>query len=168
MVVIIVTVIITGCVAQHPPAANQLSAPVTVTKPNPGSPVPQSYQDAQLFSIGEESGKILGPVLLKISDDASRKDIESLGTDSANLSALAGSYYFRMKDLNASPDYQNWKKNYTLGLLDAQTAGDYFSMSAAAAQSGNYTTALTYLEQGETLFQRSNMYINVATESIPR
>lgn len=121
-----------------------------------------------MFSIGAESGKVLGPVLAQISDDAARKDIVSLGADAANLSSLAGNYYFKMKDLPVSPTYQNWKKNYTLGLLDAQTAGDYFYKSTIAVQSEDYTAALTYLEQGQTLFQRSNMYFNVAKESIPQ
>jgi hypothetical protein len=65
------------------------------------------------------------------------------------------------------PKYQAWKTNYLLGLLDVQTAGDYFSKSAVAAQSEDYTTALTYLQQGNTLFQRSNHYLSMADESIP-
>ncbi len=148
VLIIIVTAIFAGCVATTPSA------------------VPPPYQDAELLSIGAESGKALGPALSKVSEDASGKDIASLGADSARLSSLAGQYYFQMRDLNVSPKYQAWKTNYLLGLLDVQTAGDYFSKSAAAARSEDYTTALTYLEQGNTLFQRSNHYLNMANESI--
>jgi hypothetical protein len=144
-----VTVVLAGCVAQTPSA------------------IPRTYQDAELFSIGAESGQALGPLISKISDDASGKDIASLKTDSVRLSSMAGNYYFQMKDLNVSPKYQAWKTNYLLGLLDVQTAGDYFSKSAVAAQSEDYTTALTYLQQGNTLFQRSNHYLSMADESIP-
>jgi hypothetical protein len=167
LVLIAVTAIFTGCVAQTPPTAGPSPASVVTTSTNPPAAVPPLYQDAELLSIGAESGKALGPVISKISDDASRKDIASLGTDSARLSSLAGDYYFQMKDLNVSPKYQAWKTNYLLGLLDVETAGDYFSMSAVAARSEDYTTALTYLEQGNTLFQRSNHYLNMANESIP-
>jgi|GEM_PF-2424699 len=142
------TAVIAGCVAQAPSA------------------VPPTYQDAELISIGAESGKALGPAISKVSDDASGKDIVSLEADSARLSSLAGQYYFRLRDLNVSPKYQAWKTNYLLGLLDVQTAGDYFSKSAVAARSEDYTTALTYLEQGNTLFQRSNHYLSMANESI--
>jgi len=153
LVLIAVTVIFAGCSVQTP-AQTQ-------------SAVPAPYQDAEFFSTGAESGRVLGPVISKISDDASRNDIAALGADSARLSSLAGNYYFQMKGLNVSPEYQAWKTNYLMGLLDAQTAADYFSKSAIAAQSGDYTTALTYLEQGNTLFQRSNVYLNKAAESIP-
>lgn len=168
MVVIVFSTIITGCVNQSLPGQFQPASPYVATSPNSHSAVPLSYHDTELLAIGEESGNVLGPLLLEISEDASRKDIAELGTDSANLSALASEYYFKMKDLYVSPKYQNWKTNYSLGLLDAQTAGDYFSKSATAAQMGDYTTALTYLEQGKTLFNRSNVYINVAKESIPK
>lgn len=148
LIVLLITAFFAGCVAPIPSA------------------VPPSNQDAKLLSIGTESGKALGPAILKVSEDASGKDIASLGDDSARLSSLAAEYYFQMRDLNVSPKYQAWKTNYLLGLLDLQTAGDYFSKSAAAAQSEDYTTALTYLEQGNTLFQRSNHYLNMANESI--
>jgi hypothetical protein len=148
LIVMLITAMFAGCVATTPSA------------------VPSSNQDAELLSIGAESGKVLGPAISKVSEDASGKDIASLGADSARLSSLAGEYYFRMRDLNVSPKYQAWKTNYLMGLLDLQTAGDYFSKSAVAAQSEDYTTALTYLEQGNTLFQRSNHYLNMANESI--
>jgi hypothetical protein len=148
LIVLLITVFFTGCVATTPSA------------------VSPSYQDAKLLSIGTESGKTLGPAISKVSEDASGKDIASLGADSASLSSLAGHYYFQLRDLNVSPKYQAWKTNYLLGLLDLQTAGDYFSKSAAAAQSEDYSTALTYLEQGNTLFQRSNHYLSMANESI--
>ena len=148
LILIIVTTISAGCVAGTPPV------------------VPPPYQDAELLSIGAESGKALGPAIAKVSDDASGKDMVSLGADSARLSSLAGQYYFQMRDLNVSPKYQAWKTNYLLALLDVQTAGDYFSKSAVAAHSGDYTTALTYLEQGNTLFQRSNHYLDRAVESV--
>jgi hypothetical protein len=148
LIVFLITAFFAGCVATTPSA------------------VPPSNHDTELLSIGTESGKALGPAISKVSEDASEKDIASLGDDSARLSLLAGEYYFRMRDLNVSPKYQAWKTNYLLGLLDLQTAGDYFSKSAAAARSEDYTTALTYLEQGNTLFQRSNHYLNMANESI--
>jgi len=168
LLVIVVITLSVGCIGQAPTTSGKTPALVVTANTNFTRAVPPPYQDAELFSIGAESGKVLGPVLAQISDDASRKDLASLGADSAKLSSLAGNYYFQMKELNVSPKYQNWKTNYSMGLLDAQTAGDYFSKSAIAAQSEDYTTALTYLEQGQTLFQRSNMYINVATESIPQ
>lgn len=168
LLLIVVIALSVGCIAQAPTAAGKTAASIGTANTNLTRAVPPPYQDAELFSIGAESGKVLGPVLAQISDDASRKDLASLETDSANLSSLAGDYYFQMKDLNVSPTYQNWKKNYSLALLDAQTAGDYFYKSAVAAQSEDYNTALTYLEQGETLFQRSNRYIKEATESIPQ
>jgi hypothetical protein len=148
LILVIVTTISAGCIASTPPV------------------VPPSYQDAELLSLGAESGKALGPAILKVSEDASGKDIVSLEADSARLSSLAGRYYFQMRDLNVSPKYQAWKTNYLLGLLDVQTAGDYFSKSAVAARSEDYTTALTYLEQGDTLFKRSNHYLAMANESI--
>jgi hypothetical protein len=148
LMVLLITTFFAGCIAPTPSA------------------VPPSNPDVKLLSIGTESGKTLGPAISKVSQDASGKDIAALGADSARLSSLAGEYYFQMRDLNVSPKYQAWKTNYLLGLLDLQTAGDYFSKSAAAAQSEDYTTALTYLEQGNTLFQRSNHYLTMANESI--
>jgi hypothetical protein len=152
LILISVTPIFAGCI-EKTPATHQ-----------PG--IQASYQDTELFSLGAESGKVIGPLISKISDDASMKDVASLGTDSARLSSLAGDYYFQMKDLNVSPKYQAWKTNYLLGLLDVQTAGDYFSKSAIAARSDDYTTALTYLQQGNTLFERSSNYIRRANESV--
>lgn len=149
LVLVVTNALLAGCVA---------SVPAAVSPPN---------QDGELFSLGAESGKALGSMLSKISDDAARLDIASLATDSATLSSLAGDYYFRIKDLNVSPKYQAMKTNYLMGLLDAETAGDYFLKSAKAAQSEDYTTALTYLEQGNTLFQRSNAYIRTAMEPVP-
>ena len=125
-----------------------------------------SYQDAELLSIGADSGRTIGSLISRISKDASVNDISSLETDSARLSSLAGNYYFQMKDLNVSQKYQAWKTNYLLGLLDVQTAGDYFSKSASSARSEDYKTALTYLQQGNTLFQRSSTYIRMANESV--
>jgi hypothetical protein len=148
LMVLLITAFFAGCIAPAPSA------------------VPHSNPDVKLLSIGTESGKTLGPAISKVSEDASGKDIAALGTDSARLSSLAGEYYFQMRDLNVSPKYQAWKTNYLLGLLDLQTAGDYFSKSAAAARSEDYSTALTYLEQGNTLFQRSNHYLTMANESI--
>jgi len=167
LVLVAVTVIFSGCVAQTPPATNQSSVLVVANNMNPSSSIPTTYQDTELRSIGVESSRSLGIVISKISIDAAGKDIASLKTDSASLSSMAGNYYFQMKDLNVSPKYQVWKTNYLMGLLDAQTAGDYFSKSAILAQSEDYKNASTYLEQGNTLFQRSNTYLNKAMESIP-
>ncbi len=158
--------IFAGCISQSPPIEYQSPVPVVVTSVNTAFNVSSSYQDAELLSIGAEAGKALSPVISKISDDASLNDITSLGTDSARLSSLAGNYYFQMRGLNVSPKYQAWKTNFLLGLLDVETAGDYFSKSAFFARSEDYTNASTYLEQGNTLFQRSNHYLTLATDSV--
>jgi len=168
LILVAVAVILTGCISPSP--AGELQSPVTEvatginTQPE-SSPV---YQDAELLSIAADAGNEVSLVISKISDDASRNDIASLGVDSARLSSLAGDYYFRMRDLNVSPEYQAWKTNYLMGLLDVGTAGDYFSKSAFFARSQDYTNASTYLEQGNTLFQRSNHYLRLATDSVPK
>jgi|WetSurMetagenome_2_1015567.scaffolds.fasta_scaffold434585_1 hypothetical protein len=167
LIIITVTVFFAGCSAQTPSIPGQLHTPAATENSNPPVPGSVSYQDRELLTIGADSGKALGPVISQISDDASRKDITSLGADSARLSSLAGDYYFRMRDLNVSPKYQVWKTNYLLGLLDLMTAGDYFSKSAMMAQSNDYMNASIYLEQGNTLFQRSNHYLRTAIESVP-
>jgi hypothetical protein len=158
--------VFSGCILQPPSTGLQSPGTSVTTSPFIASPVSPSYQDAELLSIGMEAGKAVSPVISKISDDASVNDIVSLGADSTRLSALAGNYYFQMKDLTVSPKYQAWKTNYLLGLLDLETAGDYFSKSAAFARSQDYTNASTYIEQGNTLFQRSNHYLRLATESV--
>lgn len=166
LVLLAVAAIISGCISQVPPFEPQLPLSAAVTGPNEAPGVSPSYQDAELLAIGAEAGKALSPVILKISDDANRNDIGALGADSARLSSLAGDYYFRIRDLNVSPKYQAWKTNYLLGLLDVGTAGDYFSKSASFALSKDYANASTYLEQGNTLFQRSNHYLKLAAESV--
>jgi hypothetical protein len=166
LVLLAVAAIFSGCISPAPPVEPQLPVSAVVTGPNVVSDVSLSYQDAELLSIGAEAGKALSPVISKISDDASGNDIASLGADSTRLSSLAGNYYFRMKDLNVSPKYQAWKTNYLMALLDVETAGDYFSKSAAFARSEDYKNASTFLEQGNTLFQRSNHYLKMATESV--
>jgi hypothetical protein len=166
LMLLAVAAIFTGCISQTLSTEHQLPAPVVVSSTNTTSTVSLSYLDAELLAIGEEAGKAISPVISKISDDASGNDIISLGADSARLSSLAGNYYFQMKDLNVSPKYEAWKTNYLLGLLDVETAGDYLSKSAMYARSQDYTNASTYLEQGNTLFQRSNHYLKLATESV--
>jgi hypothetical protein len=166
LMLLAVAAIFSGCISQTPTIEYQSPAPVVAASTNNATTVSSSYQDAELLSIGLEAGRALSPVISKISDDASGNDIISLGADSARLSSIAGNYYFQMRDLNVSPKYQAWKTNYLLGLLDVETAGDYFSKSAKYAQSGDYTNASTYLEQGNTLFQRSNHYLRLATASV--
>jgi hypothetical protein len=165
-VLLAVAAIFSGCISPAPHIEPQSPVSAVVTGPNEASDVSLPYQDAELLSIGAEAGKAISPVISKISDDASGNDIVSLGTDSARLSSLAGNYYFRMKDLNVSPKYQAWKTNFLMALLDAETAGDYFSKSAVFARSEDYKNASTFLEQGNTLFQRSNHYLKMATESV--
>jgi len=166
LMLLAIAAIFGGCISQTPSTEHQSPAPGAATSANTISTVSSSYQDAELLSTGAEAGKALSPVISKISDDASGNDIVSLGADSERLSSLAGNYYFRMRDLTVSPKYQAWKTNYLLGLLDLETAGDYFSKSAMYARSQDYTNASTYLEQGNTLFQRSNHYLKLATESV--
>jgi hypothetical protein len=166
VLMLLVGVVFAGCISPTPSVQHQSPAMVAATSTNTGSAVTSSYQDAELLSTGAEAGKALSPVISKISDDASGNDIVSLGADSARLSSIAGNYYFQMRDLNVSPGYQTWKTNYLLGLLDLETAGDYFSKSATYARSQDYANASTYLEQGNTLFQRSNHYLRLATESV--
>lgn len=168
LVLVAVAAMLTGCISPSPPIGHQLPVPVATTgiyTQQESSPV---YQDAELLSIAADAGNAISPVISDISDDASRNDIASLGADSARLSSLAGDYYFRMRDLNVSPGYQTWKMNYLMGLLDVETAGDYFSKSAFFARSQDYTNASTYLEQGNTLFQRSNHYLRLAADSVPK
>lgn len=168
LILLAATAIFAGCISQFPSKEYQSPAPVVATGANPAINVSSSYQDAELLSIAADAGNAISPVISNISDDASHNDINSLGADSARLSSLAGNYYFRMRDLNVSPGYQAWKTNYLMGLLDVETAGDYFSKSAFFARSQDYTNASIYLEQGYTLFQRSNHYLRLATDSVPK
>lgn len=166
LVFLAIVAIFSGCISPAPHVEPQSPLSTAATGPNEAHGVSPSYQDAELLAIGAEAGKALSPVISKISDDANRNDIGALGADSARLSSIAGDYYFRIRDLNVSPKYEAWKTNYLMALLDVETAGDYFSKSAVFARSEDYKNASTFLEQGNTLFQRSNHYLKMATESV--
>jgi len=182
MLLVFCAAVLSGCVAETPSTQAPVKASTQVVTPVSTSaatvvatgissrPVAsQDIQDDEFRVVLLESleGAIL-PTLGKISEDLSKTDMVSLKTDSATLRSQADDYYNQLNDLEVSPTWQATKTNYLKSLPELGNTGDYYSKAAIAYQSGDFTTAQNYFEQGNTYMRRANEYLNSTYASIPK
>lgn len=115
-----------------------------------------------LIQMGEE----LSPIFDDIVTDTHNFDYSSLKTDGAKLSTTASRYHTIISGYTVTGNWIEIKSTVLKALENEESAGDNLVKAGSAFQSGDITSATTYLQRAVTDMETGTTYVNRATALI--